>query len=131
MDCLFIVFAAILHIWRPSWPPATRERLSQPKWWRTASWRWSKFAYSVFSRLHSIRGGLRLVRLRREKHKSACCIMLYSHMFDTWWAWLWSFASVATRVHGSVGHRLVGGLSFGARRDGKTKRILLKSEALL
>jgi hypothetical protein len=65
--------------------------------------------------------------------------MLHSHMFDTWWAWLWSSASVATRVHGSVGRTLEvgrggggGGVRpSGARRDGKTKRSFLKSEALL
>jgi hypothetical protein len=56
-------------------------------------------------------------------------------MFDTWWALLWSSASVATRVHGSVGHRPEVGEGivrpFGARRDGKAKSSFLKSEALL
>lgn len=57
------------------------------------------------SHLHSTHEG-RLVRLRREKHDSACCIMLHSHMFDTWRALLLSSASVAARGHGSVGRRL-------------------------
>ena len=68
-------------------------------------------AYSVYSRLHSIRGG-RLVRLPREKQESVCCVMRCDFMFDTWRALLWSSAFLATRVHGSVTQRLEGGGQF-------------------
>lgn len=76
------------------------------------------FAYSLCSRVHSVRGN-HFVRLRCEKHKGACCIMLHGHVFDTWRALLWSSTFVATRVQGTVRHRW-GIRPSGSRRDGKT-----------